>query len=132
MAKRTLKILRPSHHKTFNVCLAIFQHYAWKGWSLNFTSLSVVALRRYSWEKVFWKNAANLQENAHTEVTLLQSNFIKITLWHGCSPVNLLHIFRTLFFSEYLWRLLLTNNWFKHFLPIISFLDEYQLRWTKD
>ena len=24
-------------------------------------------------------------------------NFIEITLWHGCSPVNLLHIFRTPF-----------------------------------
>ena len=24
-------------------------------------------------------------------------NFIEITLWHGCSPVNLLHIFRTTF-----------------------------------
>ena len=24
-------------------------------------------------------------------------NFIEITLRHGCSPVNLLHIFRTLF-----------------------------------
>ena len=27
----------------------------------------------------------------------LQSNFIEITLQHGCSPVNLLHIFRTCF-----------------------------------
>ena len=27
----------------------------------------------------------------------LQSKFIKITLWHGCSLVNLLHILRTLF-----------------------------------
>ena len=27
----------------------------------------------------------------------LQSNFIKITLQHWCSPVNLLHIFRTPF-----------------------------------
>ena len=27
----------------------------------------------------------------------LQSNFIKITLQHGCSPVNLLHIFRSPF-----------------------------------
>ena len=27
----------------------------------------------------------------------LQSNFIEIALWHGCSPVNLLHIFRTPF-----------------------------------
>ena len=24
-------------------------------------------------------------------------NFIEIVLWHGCSPVNLLHIFRTPF-----------------------------------
>ena len=28
----------------------------------------------------------------------LQSNFIEITLWHGCSPVNLLYIFRTPFY----------------------------------
>ena len=27
----------------------------------------------------------------------LQSNFLEIALWHGCSPVNLLHIFRTPF-----------------------------------
>ena len=27
----------------------------------------------------------------------LQSNFIEIALWHGCSPANLLHIFRTYF-----------------------------------
>ena len=27
----------------------------------------------------------------------LHSNFIEITLWHGYSPVNLLHIFRTPF-----------------------------------
>ena len=27
----------------------------------------------------------------------LQSNFIEIALWHGCSPLNLQHIFRTPF-----------------------------------
>ena len=27
-------------------------------------------------------------------------NFIEITLWHGCSPVNLLHIFRTPFLKN--------------------------------
>ena len=27
----------------------------------------------------------------------LQSNFIEISLRHGCFPVNLLHLFRTLF-----------------------------------
>ena len=29
-----------------------------------------------------------------------QSNFIEITLRHGCSPVSLLHIFRTSFFKN--------------------------------
>ena len=32
----------------------------------------------------------------------LQSNFIKITLLHECSPVNLLHTFRTPFFKKHL------------------------------
>ena len=27
--------------------------------------------------------------------TILQSNFIEIALWHGCSPVSFLHIVRT-------------------------------------
>ena len=31
-------------------------------------------------------------------------NFIEIVLRHGCSPVNLLHIFRTPFPKEYRWR----------------------------
>ena len=30
----------------------------------------------------------------------LQSNFIEITLRHGCSPVNLLHIFKTPFLKN--------------------------------
>ena len=30
-----------------------------------------------------------------SKATAKQSNFIEITLWHRCSPVNLLHIFRT-------------------------------------
>ena len=30
----------------------------------------------------------------------LQSNFIEIALWHGCFPVNLLHIFKTLFLKN--------------------------------
>ena len=36
----------------------------------------------------------------------LQSNFIEIALWHGCSPVNLLHIFRTAFLKNTSGRLL--------------------------
>ena len=34
----------------------------------------------------------------------LQSIFIEITLWHGCSPANLLHIFRTPFLK-------ITSGW---------------------
>ena len=37
----------------------------------------------------------------------LQSNFIKITLRHGCSPGNLLHVFRTPFPKNTSGRLLL-------------------------
>ena len=55
------------------------------------------AVQRCSLEKVFWKYAANLQKNTHAKALNLQSNFIEIALRHGCSPVNLLHIFRTLF-----------------------------------
>ena len=32
---------------------------------------------------------------------------IEITLWHGCSPINLMHIFRTPFFKNTTGRLLL-------------------------
>ena len=49
-------------------------------------------------EKGFWKYAANLQENTHAEV--------RFALQHGCSPVNLLHIFRTLFSTNTSGRLL--------------------------
>ena len=51
----------------------------------------------------FNKVAANLQESTDAEkcdfnkVAKLLCNFIGITLRHGCSPVNLLHILRTCF-----------------------------------
>ena len=66
-------------------------------------SMSEAAVQRCSWEKVFRKYAANLQENTHAEKwnsIKLQSNFIEITLQHECSPANLLHIFRTSFFKN--------------------------------
>ena len=43
----------------------------------------------------------------------LQSNFIEITLQHGCFPVNLLHIFRTPFprnTSEWLLLVIVLSN----------------------
>ena len=43
----------------------------------------------------------------HTIIAKLQSNFIKMALRHGCSHINLLHIFRTPFFRNTSRRLLL-------------------------
>ena len=61
---------------------------------------------------MFWKCAANLQANTHPEVRFqwLQSNFIEITLRHGCSPVKLLHILRTPFPMKNSGWLLLINE----------------------
>ena len=38
----------------------------------------------------------------------LLNNFFEITLWHGCSPVKLLHIFKRPFLKNTSGRLLLT------------------------
>ena len=51
----------------------------------------------------------------------LQSKFIEITLWHRCSPVNLLHIFRTPFLKSTSGRLFLDSgclNSFCYFLKV--------------
>ena len=51
----------------------------------------------------------------------LQCNFIEIALWHGCSPVNLLHIFRTLFtgtpLGGCLWKswTFIIKSWTSHY-----------------
>ena len=43
----------------------------------------------------------------------LQSNFIEVALWHKCSPVNLLHIFRNLFLrtplNDCFWTFIFSN-----------------------
>ena len=49
----------------------------------------------------------------------LQSNIIEIALRHGCSPVNLLHIFRTPFLRNTSERILLTfKSWRMKYLTI--------------
>ena len=46
---------------------------------------------------MFWNYAANLGVNPCQSAIsiMLQSKFIEITLWHGCSAINLLLICRT-------------------------------------
>ena len=90
--------------------------------------------------KTYAKAVRNLYRSSHSEVFLgkgvlkirskltaehpcrsaisikLQSNFIEIALRHGCSPVNLLHIFRTPFYKN-------TSEWL--LLPLrINFMKK--------
>ena len=62
--------------------------------SWNHASLFLeAAIYSYSYERLFWKCASNLQENKHAAVLLC--SFIEIILRAGCSPAILLHILRT-------------------------------------
>ena len=56
--------------------------------------------QRYSSVKLFWKHAANLQENTHVKVQFQwrSCNVIEIAVRHACSSVNLLYIFGTPFY----------------------------------
>ena len=68
-----------------------------------------------------------------------QSNFIEITLRHRCSPVNLMHIFRTLFHKNtYGWLLLyfsriliIQSAWYsaEQLFWRISIFVEHLLQW---
>ena len=52
----------------------------------------------------------------------LLSNFTEITIWHGCFPVGLLHIFRTSFLKNTFGRLLLNLNPTASSLKIQTFI----------
>ena len=49
----------------------------------------------------------------------LQSNFMGITFWHLCSPVKLLHIFRTPFSNNISGGLPLSDTYLRFFLTYI-------------
>ena len=51
---------------------------------------------------------------------LLLWNFIEIKLRHECSPVNLLHIFRTPFLKNTSGRLLLNSRGFSRRYPVLK------------
>ena len=58
--------------------------------SLFFVTFVKAAFQRYSYKKVFWKYAATFTGEHPCQYVVsirLQSNFIDITLWYGCSPV---------------------------------------------
>ena len=56
--------------------------------------------------KICKRCSENMQQ-IYRRIPMLKSHFIEITVRHGCSPVNLLHIFRTPFSKNTSGRLLL-------------------------
>ena len=85
--------------------VSLYWEWEWMSYSQKQSSRSVLR------KKVFWKYAANVFTGKHpyrSAISIkLQSNFIEITLWHGCSSVNLQHIFRISFLKNTSGRLLL-------------------------
>ena len=68
----------------------------------------------------------------------LLCNFIKIALRHGCSPVNLLHIFRTTFLRTplevcFYKCMVLSKEIRNQFIPLVSFHipSEHGKRWDQ-
>ena len=57
--------------------------------------------------KFMWRSTHSKYPLNQVNKTLL-CNFVEITLRHGCSPLNLLHIFRTPFYKNTSGRLLLS------------------------
>ena len=62
-------------------------------------------LRKYPTIGVLVKSCFKIMQQIYRRTPML-SNFIEITLQHGCSPVNMLHIFRTAFYKNTYERLL--------------------------
>ena len=104
-----------SKHKN-SFCLSLLHKQWYHFFSQQMTIMS--SLPETSNKKVFWKYVTNWQENTHAKLydsIKLQSNFIEITLQHGRSPVNLLHILVTFFQKKTSGGLLLTvHEWVIH------------------
>ena len=65
---------------------------------------------------MFWKYVANLQENTLCQSAIsikLLRDFFETALRHGCSPVNLLHIFWTSFQKN-------TSRWLRRYYRLCS------------
>ena len=85
--------------------VSLYWEWEWMSFSQKQSSRSVLR------KMVFWKYAANLFTGEHPCLSAISikllCNFIEFAFWHGCSPVNLQHIFRTPFLKNTSGRLLL-------------------------
>ena len=88
----------------------------WNGTSawLLFCKFAAYFHNTFSWEHLwvaaFGTSSLNFRSScSQVFSSVLLCNFIEIALRHGCSPVNLLHIFRTPFLKNTSGRLHLVN-----------------------
>ena len=64
-------------------------------YSLYSGEQTVISLRQKQPPRgVPWKRCSENMQQIYRRTPMLDSNFIEIALRHGCSPVNLLHIFK--------------------------------------
>ena len=98
----------------------IFMNYALNSADKIFNFDCKILSRSSHSEVFYWKSVLKIcskftgEHPCQSTISIkLQSNFIEIAFWHGCSPVNFLHIFRTPFLKN-------TSEWL---LLIISRLN---------
>ena len=57
-------------------------------------------LHKQPFRGVLWKTCSENMQQIYRRAPMQKSNFTEIALRHGCSPVNLLYIFRTPFLKN--------------------------------
>ena len=129
------KILKQLFGQTKILFHTLENHFQCRKFSLNYWDykLSPIVIFRSSHPEVFLGKGVlkicskSTGEHPYRSVIWikLQSNFIEITLQHGSSPINLLHIFRTPFSRDTSGWLLLDIHNFEYWIYASNF--EYWL-----
>ena len=130
-------------NRTFNSCTKskvyecfklyiILWRTRWSIWHLlawdKYISCSLLVLKIFNYQKQPFRGVLKIcskftgEHPSRSVISIkLLCSFIEITLWHVCSPVNLLHIFWTLFYKKTSGGLLLnyikTDIFFRIFRP---------------
>ena len=99
---------------TLRLLRFIYEHWIWYNYSIHIYLTHIISIFPIdnSCKKVFWKICSQFTEHPCRNVILieLQSNFIVITFLYGCSPADLLHVFRTTFYKNNFREMLLFTH----------------------
>ena len=114
------------------LCMTLVQSY----WS----NMEDVNLRKQSSRGVLWKKFSENMHQIYRKTPMATCDFgkiakqlnIEITLWHKCSSVNLMHIFRTHFHSNSYEGLLLNLGSCRDIIFSILFNLNYWYRFSQE